>query len=72
MSDGRRQPDPVRSFHPVDQPMDGRPPDVRRQIGADSFNVETSINPDTETALLDVASYGKQLGPIEDAPVALL
>jgi len=43
------------------------------QIGLVNVNLGTSSDPDTETAILsDVASYGKQLGRIEDALIVLL
>ena len=43
------------------------------QIGLINVNLGTSSNPSTEKAVIaNVASYGKQLGRIEDALVVLL
>jgi hypothetical protein len=43
------------------------------QVGLVNINLGTSSDPDTEKAVIaKVASYGKQLGRIEDALVVLL
>ena len=46
---------------------------VGSQVGLFNINLGTSSNPDVEEQVLsDVASYGKQLGRIEDALCVLL
>jgi hypothetical protein len=47
-------------------------PMVAGSVGSYTVNVGTSSDPSVELAALDVASYGKQLGRIEDALVVLL
>ena len=42
------------------------------QVGSYTVNVGDSTDPATEKAVLDVASYGKQLGRIEDVLLVLL
>ncbi|MHA7685935.1 hypothetical protein [Cupriavidus sp. PET2-C1] len=42
------------------------------QVGSYTVNVGASSNPDIEKAVLDVASYGKQIGRISDAFLLLL
>ncbi|SDG61572.1 hypothetical protein [Paraburkholderia phenazinium] len=47
-------------------------PMLGSQVGSYTVNLGNSSNPAVEKAALDVASYGKQLGRIEDVLLLLL